>query len=117
MSEPLEELRAQRDLIQKHLDWLDQQIAIAESSAEQTTTPINQPPVAKNAVEPTVKMPAVVSPQEPASINPEFEIDEERHLASNTSDVKRAQIGCFLIFVAGTLLFLFLLFGLPYLSD
>ena len=39
------------------------------------------------------------------------------NFTSGTSDVRRAQVGCFLFFVGGILLFLFFLFGLPYLID
>lgn len=122
MSEPLEELRAQRDLIQQHLNWLDAQIASAEGSSDQTTPPTNQAATeaaAASAIKtPTVTVPAKIAPQEPTpSVAPALEFDEERHLSSGTSDVRRAQIGCFLIFAGGVLAFLFLLFGLPYLVD
>lgn len=122
MPKPLEELRAQRDLIQKHLNWLDAQIASAEGSANQPTASSNQPTITKPAATPpkeeTAKAPAAIAPK--GSTNPTvpaLEFDEEHHLASSTSDVRRAQIGCFLIFAGGVLTFLFLLFGLPYLVD
>lgn len=124
MSELLEELRAQRDLIQQHLNWLDAQIVSAEGSAKQAAPSANQAPVAQSTTAPTpVEVPAVVAtansaPQDltaPAATT--FIIDEEHHLASSKSDIKGAQIGCLLFFVVGTLLFLFFLFGLPYLIN
>ncbi|KRP37533.1 MAG: hypothetical protein ABS34_02420 [Opitutaceae bacterium BACL24 MAG-120322-bin51] len=126
MSEKLSELRAQRDLIQTHLTWLDAQIARAEGSAMQHAASPDQPPAVPCAAAPTpttVEAPAVVAAQHSASHDPTiptvsvFKIDEERHLTSTTSDVRRAQIGCFLFFVGGALLFLFFLFGLPHLVD
>jgi len=102
MSEQLKDLHTQRDLIKRHLTWLDTQIANAEGSVDQGAA------VAATNSAPKVPM----SPVAPAS-----EIDEERQLTSGTSDVRRAQVGCFLFFVGGILLFLFFLFGLPYLID
>lgn len=120
MSEPLEELRAQRALIQKHLNWLDAQIAIAEGSADQPMASVDQPVMeaTAGATKPTTR---IIITEEDAPTSTFIETlhgsDEERHLASGTSDVRRAQIGCFLFFAVGTLLFLFFLFGLPYLMD
>lgn len=125
MSESLEELRAQRDLIQQHLNWLDAQITSAEEegSTEQRTTAGHQAAVAARAVTAPVETPtAAVAPNyAPAESTtpypPTLEFDEAHHPSSKTSDLKRAQIGCFLFFSIAILLFLFLLFGLPYLVD
>ena len=127
MSESLEELRAQRDLIQQHLNWLDTQIASAEGSTGQRATAGHQPAVVARVVAqapttsvetptPTVT-PNHAPPGPTTSHPPTLEFDEAHHLSSGTSDVKRAQIGCLLIFVGGILIFLFLLFGLPNLVD
>jgi hypothetical protein len=118
MSEPLEELRAQRALIQKHLDWLDAQIKSAEGLVDQPTPSTDQPVVEAAVGAPPTRTQIIITEEDaPTSIETLGGFDEERHLATSTSDVKRAQIGCFLIFVVGILLFLFLLFGLPYLMD
>jgi hypothetical protein len=126
MSEPLEELRAQRALIQKHLNWLDAQITHAESSgreSSQSPTPSTDEITSKAATEPvTVETPPVVSISEqtaPVSTvaKPIHDIDEFTPAGSNGSDLRRAQIGCLAFFAIVTLSFLFLLFGLPYLID
>jgi hypothetical protein len=118
MSEPLEELRAQRALIQKHLDWLDAQIQRAEGSADQPSASTGQPAVkslAKDAIEtPPGQTPKAAS-QTP--VEPIPDMDELTPPASGGSDLRRAQIGCFAFFAISTLLFLFLLFGLPYLMN
>ena len=45
MSEPLKELRAQRDLIQTHLTWLDTQIVLPKGAQRNTQLrPINRLP-------------------------------------------------------------------------
>ena len=92
MDQSLEELRAQRAAIKAHLDWLDRQIAAA-STPQQQPDDETPPPAAGVA-----------------------ELDAEHILKSAPqSSVKRAQIGCLLLFLAATSLFLFLFFGLPYL--
>lgn len=45
-----------------------------------------------------------------------FDIDKNAYSTSST-DVRKAQIGCFIFFVLATLAFLLLLFGLPYFVD
>lgn len=119
MSEPLEELRAQRDLIRKHLNWLDAQIASAELPGDEP--PAESPKLAQTPDEGPAKVttaPIKIETEAPpaeATTEPIQKFDELTHAASNGSDVKRAQIGCFVFFVLLTLLFLFFLFGLPYL--
>ena len=126
MSEPLKELRAQRDLIQTHLTWLDTQIAAAEGCAAQHPASPDQPSALPSDAAPTPKVaeaPTVAAAQHRASHEPKIppasaiKIDQERQLATRTSDVRSAQLGCFLFFVGSILLFLFCLFGLPYLID
>ena len=123
MSEPLEELRAQRALIKQHLDWLDAQIRQAEGSGGQQSPAAEQPTAVKSVDAPTATAAdaptatTVGTSTAPAATNASiFDIDEN-HSASSASDLKKAQIGCVLFFAVGTLLFLFLLFGLPYLMD
>lgn len=113
MDQSLEELRAQRELVKKHLDWLDRQIESAqgEQPAEASTSqaPANATDEAK------AETPA---PAEQTSEATLFHLDEDRILApSAPSDVMRAKIGCVALCGLGIGLFLFLLFGLPYLID
>jgi hypothetical protein len=118
MSQSLEELRAQRDLIQKHLDWLDAQIQRAEGSADQQSASIEQPTaesIAQAAVVATPNQASKIPIQPPAE--PILNVDELARPPSSGSDLRRAQIGCLAFFVIITLLFLFFLFGLPYLID
>ena len=122
MSEQLNELRAQRDLIKRHLIWLDTQITNAEGSVGQIEISADQTSIAQSATAatPTVEPSAAVTPlngSPKVPTGPASEIDDERYFTSGTSDIRRAQIGCFLFFVGGILLFLFFLFGLPYLID
>ncbi|CAA6678281.1 MULTISPECIES: hypothetical protein [unclassified Lentimonas] len=134
MSEPLEELRAQRALIQQHLDWLDARIAASEGSstiaplaqgqsqsgAEVPSSPefatkaeASEPAAPKSAtMAQFAKLPDPI--EEPAA--PLFDIDPAAQ-SSTTSDIRKAQIGCLAIFTIAILGFLFLLFGLPYLVD
>ena len=125
MSEPLEELRAQRAQIKKHLDWLDAQIATAadqQSQQPRKTVPQspatiehatgNQLPAASPVTSTTVIEPKASTAPNAST----FDIDES-HIASSASALKKAQFGCLAFFIGITLLFLFLLFGLPYLMD
>jgi len=114
MDKSIEELRAQRAIIQQHLDWMDRQIAAAESTPAESDTP---QPVTPPEKEPA---PAVPTPtQEPTiDTNSDEIIDPEQILrAPQPMDIAKAKIGCFVIFAVATFLFLFLLFGLPFLMD
>jgi hypothetical protein len=125
MSIPDKELKQQREQIQKHLEWLDAKIAEQEATSEndapteaevlaEVPTPplpegaqLSQPPVDKaTATTETDQLSAKVAlaPDSVSSYRPKTQ-----------SDVLRAKIGCFAFFILGTALFLFLLFGLPYL--
>lgn len=126
MSVPLTELRAQRELIQAHLDWIDTQIASAEGCARQYPASPDQPsalPSDATLLAELAEAPTVATALRHASHYPTtppasaFKIDQEQQLATGRSDVRRAQIGCCLFFVGGILLFLFCLFGLPHLID
>lgn len=116
MSKPLEELHAQRALIKQHLHWLDHQIETtkrAASGTEPTATAAQHP---NQSVATTQRQSALAS----EAVAPEtstYEIDEDPILTPGTSDLMRAKIGCLAIFGFATFLFLFLLFGLPYLID
>lgn len=134
MSEPLEELRAQRALIQQHLDWLDARIAttrgsgaeqLAQPAAGQVVAATPAPSVADTTPAVRPPPPAVRPPPPAAAETPKvtgtpvasfFDIDKNAYSTSST-DVRKAQIGCFIFFVLATLAFLLLLFGLPYFVD
>ena len=113
----LEELRAQRELIRKHLLWLDRNIAELESG---------DPPKLETPDKGSVNRPNDGSDKSGGSDetaeapSPHLEdeaLDETfgRYKAPTANDIQRAKIGCLVLFVLATLLFLFLLFGLPYL--
>ncbi|MEN8661896.1 MAG: hypothetical protein ACN4GF_12435 [Lentimonas sp.] len=115
MDKQIEELRAQRDLIQQHLEWINRQLAEAEG-----TQAVNEP----NKTEPlsTETEPLDEAPTEHSSTEATkpIEIDDNKlkSLAPPLhNDLFRAKIGCLLLFALGIGLFLFLLFGLPYLID
>ena len=127
MSEPLEALLAQRELIQQHLDWLDAQISTAAASADelaQSSTATTLKP--KDLLAPTATsqttpqaVPASMSQHAATSATttaePLQDFDEDAILRSNAfSDIKRAQFGCLALFIILTLSFLLFLFGLPF---
>ena len=106
MSESLKELRTQRALIQKHVDWLDakiKQIECVEPSSIQESAPKN--------------IAATTSQTEVPQRIPNEAFEEPLLTSYGISEVRHAKIGCFVFFAVITLLFLFLLFGLPYLLD
>jgi uncharacterized membrane protein len=127
MSAPLDELRAQRALIQQHLDWLDARIAAVEGDAP-VGQPASAPVEASEGAQPEPKLAAAapstatatsVEQADAPSTEPAasfFDIDKDTQ-SSCGSDIRKAQIGCFIIFIVAILGFLFLLFGLPYLVD
>ena len=108
MPESLKELRAQRELIQKHLNWLDAQISNAQSAQKNhdDSSPVE---LAHTNVKATDKPIAATDAQ--------HEVEETLIEYSGGSDIRRVKIGCIVFFAALTLLFLFLLFVLPYLLD
>lgn len=119
MSREIEELRAQRELVQRHLNWLDAQISDAEGIGSDNNTSnlaedvSKTSALAKDAPEQGIGKPVVLD----IPTNPDSKIESLFMESSSISDVKNAKIGCFIIFAVATLLFLFLLFGLPYLMD
>jgi hypothetical protein len=139
MATSLEELQRQRAQIQSHLDWLDAKIAECNASnakhhraESEWTLPIEKnertshqapppkTPSSNPSVEATVKKeaspPAEEIVPEALSSLPELPgIKKSTYVAKTQSELRRAKIGCFALFVFGCLLFLFLLFGLPYL--
>ncbi|MGZ0657422.1 hypothetical protein ACWPKS_17625 [Coraliomargarita sp. W4R72] len=136
MAISLEELKQQRKQIQQHLEWLDAKISLAsqESSdscdepteARQTpespaTAKVPQlPPGAQLYTPPeSDRPPAVEAKAEPHTEASKAELAspsiESTYKPKTQSEVLRAKVGCLVIFVLAISLFLFLLFGLPYL--
>lgn len=109
MKDLLDELRAQRALIRRHLDWLEAKIYSLENEAED---PGETPPPIIEETEPAAAPDAPT--EEPSAPLPE---SPDAYRAPNSNQLMQAKMGCLVIFATGTLLFLFLLFGLPYLLD
>ena len=135
MAISLEELQQQRQQIQQHLEWLDAQIALAaQENSAPTTKPAEaqQPPQSSPTATPPLPPgaqlytpPASDSPPHvEAQAKPHTEISnatldspsiESTYTPKTQSEVFRAKVGCLAIFILAISLFLFLLFGLPYL--
>lgn len=121
MNISLEELRAQRALLKQQLDWLDQKIASADRpSKTQDITPsdidaaLNQATAAATAPPPPPTAPSPAT----SSVDPIIALNEDRIMAPSVpKDAFRAKIGCVVFFILAAGLFIFLLFGLPYLID
>ena len=112
-----EELRAQRELVKKHLDWLDAQIERVESPDQvcESTTERNrsQDPEIENKR----LLKRVDTPTLSASNSDAFTDKEDTLLYSDISNIKQAKFGCIAFFAIITLLFLFFLFALPYMIN
>lgn len=123
MSQSIAEFHAQRALIQQHLDWLDAQIKRAESTTETGQQCTNQSSIDDSTTTIVAAAAATSPPVETADasqtmhIEPIAEVDKMWRAGTNSLDLKHVQFGCITLFVITTLLFLFLLFGLPYLVD
>lgn len=125
MDESLEELRAQRELIKKHLDWLDREIAKSHGTSPRATeaktldsTPEALPlpsnsPLLSESKEANIKAEASASTE--TEIPTPIDVPELRP-SNMKSDILRAKIGCSLFFGIGILLFIFVLFG-SYIMD
>jgi len=124
MAISLEELKRQREQIQKHLEWLDAKIAeLAPNEAEAPKAEVTAevlpslPEGAELFTPPTPDESVEVATEELKPSIPMVEPDPgaPTYKAKTQSEVMRAKAGCFVLFILGTALFLFLLFGLPYL--
>jgi hypothetical protein len=110
MAISLEELKRQREQIQKHLDWLDAKIFELKPQVEGSETE----PLRKSAEKSQALETSSTESQTPLpKVEPEPEI-EPTYQAKTQNELLRAKVGCFLFFVLGIVLFIFLLFGLPY---
>ncbi len=124
MAISLEELKRQREQIQKHLNWLDTKIAEleppeAKPNSETAAAPkeVSTPKVESKSeeAEPTETTPENKETGDANMIAMSPEIEGSTYKAKTQDELMRAKVGCFVLFVLGCLLFLFLLFGLPYL--
>ena len=115
----LEELRVQRDHIRRHLEWIERKIELLESEDARpdginpsTDTRTNQASADNNFSPGPGKARELAG--EKATERPP-DTDPAVFQESHGQSVLRAKRGCLLLFLLGILLFLFLLFGLPYL--
>lgn len=104
MSLPLDQLRTQRELVKRHLDWLDAQIAGA-TGAEVPDRPVS-------ASKPEV-VPSATAPIDPVAVVASPEVLLEVHATPDEGITQGAKYGCIAIAVAVVLGFLFVLFVLP----
>mgnify|MGYP001114657122 CR=1 FL=1 len=115
----LEELKRQREQIQKHLAWLDDKIAELTQEAKVADDEKSSPSPSQEAqlyTSPTVGEDTSAEEAEPPNTGTfPPELDAPTYKAKTQGELKRAKIGCILFFILGIALFLFLLFGLPYL--
>lgn len=106
MSFSIEELKQQRAQIQKHLDWLDAKINALDG---------DKPSEEKIRAE-TYEAKETQAPlSATSSIEDELSIENPEYKAHTRSDLKRAKFGCLVFFCIATVIFLVVLFGLPYL--
>jgi len=136
MNRLLEELRAQRQLIQQHLEWLEQQIARLKHEAPDVTKsaagrpaqpkmPHLQPPPTETAR--AIARGETNGQQEQPSARPPGAVPADQTndpftgfaspAAPSGDPIRQAKIGCLVLFVLASGLFLFLLFGVPYLLE
>lgn len=104
MDKFLEELKAQRDQIQAHLDWLDLKIKDLEGTSSTAPAPVSlhAPTPANNAI---------------IEETDEVEFVPSAYGSSTGSEIKKLKIGCSIIFILASGLFIFFLFGLPELMQ
>jgi predicted metal-dependent hydrolase len=132
MSVPLEELKQQRAQIQAHLAWIDAKIAAYDSQPQTDPPEISALAASKQlhakpkptedsthtqahenvAIEDHTSQANTTDLEFPSELP---EIEKSTYKARTQSELKRAKIGCVLFFILSCLLFLFLLFVLPYL--
>lgn len=115
-SKQLEEFRAQRDLIRSHLAWLDHTIARLEARLNSGTPPTSE---ASKPILGDDPPPQSAQTDFAAAVPSDPDYDSllpiKAYSTHSGQDLQRIKIGCLILCVLGSLLFLFLLFGLPYL--
>jgi hypothetical protein len=123
MAISLEELKRQREQIQKHLEWLDAKIG--EFTTSETELPKAEevpevtpprPEGSQHHIPPeTVASQTVPGQDKPNAPTYEPDPDAPEYKAKTANELRRAKVGCLLLFILSVALFLFLLFKLPYL--
>lgn len=101
MSDRLPELRRQRALIQQHLEWLDREIAAAQSGPEPTPPASTVAPAATPTPRPT---PTPISTDLPAT---EFAAQPDP-----ASAARQAKQGCFLYLIVALVIFFATIFAI-----
>jgi len=109
----LEELKRQRAQIRKHLDWLDAKIREQSPEGEPPEAAKTAPATAPAEPEPATEIP-VANTETKELVVPEVEVEGQVYQPKTQNELFRAKVGCVLFFVLAIVLFLFLLFGLPY---
>ena len=118
----IRELKEQQALIRRHLDWLEHRLARLEDPPNATSLRENPPataigPSGSLPPDPPPATPATPAPPVPPSpASPESTPAEEVYLRPESGDLdSRARVGCIALLILSLAIFLFLLFGLPYL--
>ncbi|WP_269525393.1 hypothetical protein [Coraliomargarita parva] len=116
MDRSLEELERQRELLRQHLEWLD--ACIAEARLKPNAPTGTEPAAALSP--PEKPQPESLPHQDPtteAHLNAALEAEAREYKTgwAAMNDVAKAKVGCFVLFGAGILAFLFFLFVLPFL--
>ena len=118
MFKSLEELRVQRELVRKHLDWLDAQIERVENVDQVRESTIEKNHPQNPGFENKKLLKSVDTPNLLVSnIETVADKEDDTPLLSDASNIKQAKFGCIVFFAIITLLFLFLLFALPYMIN
>ncbi|MFW5874418.1 MAG: hypothetical protein ACOCVJ_03355, partial [Verrucomicrobiota bacterium] len=111
MDDELQELKRQRALIQRHLDWLDRRIAAAEGG-DASPAPSAQPPEPPPA-DPQPKTVSsdrnpvstgITSPTDERVLQEALEAEKAESPGSlaGMDDLTKAKIGCLALFLIGT---------------
>lgn len=108
-----DQLRAQRELVKRHLDWLDAQIAAASGAepAKSPTVAVDSPAVVTSGASVMAPVPAESPTSAPL---PEVAVEAILETHSSESGLSQgAKLGCVAIALFVALGFLFVLFVLP----
>jgi hypothetical protein len=110
MNIPSDQLRSQRELVKRHLDWLDAQIA-ADSGARRADTTADPVPAAPSGQSGETPLEAPIAP---FAVLPEVAVDVILETHSGESGLSQGvKFGCVAIAAVIVLGFLFILFVLP----
>lgn len=100
----LQELLEQKALLEKHLGWLKEKISEAQKEAEPE---LDKEPLSQRDVKSTEQEPSRAGSDTP-SLPEGLPLERPFEFTSGT------KIGCWVFAIGAMVLFLFLLFGLPY---